>query len=115
MLVPALGLFVVAALFGLYMLARVLKGQLPPWFAAILHGLFAATGLVLVLYAVITGSQPTAVVVAAALLVLAALGGFILVSFHLRSVAPPKALAVVHALAAVGGVGALAASVLGYV
>jgi hypothetical protein len=114
MLIASLGLFAVAALFGLYMIANVFKGALPPWSAAILHGLFAATGLVILLYATVTAPQSGIVIIGAGLLVVAALGGFIMISFHLRKIAPPKALAAIHALAAVAGAAALAASAFGF-
>ncbi len=117
MLLYAITLFVLAAVFGIYMLLRVFGGGLPPWQAAVLHGLFAASGLLLLLYVAFLGGapQPQAVVVSAVLLLIAALGGFVLVSFHMRGKVPPKTLAAIHALVAVGGVGALAASMLGYV
>jgi hypothetical protein len=115
MLVPALALFALAALLGVYMALRVFRGVLPPWPAAVLHGLFAATGLALLLYAAfLAGStQPPAVMIAAVLLVIAALGGFVLVSYHLRKRVPPRALAGVHALIAIAGFLSLAGSVLG--
>ncbi len=115
MLIAALGLLALAALLGVYMLVRVFKGQLPPWAAALLHGAFAATGLVIVLYAAFLSQSAPAptLVIAAALLVIAALGGFALVSYHLRKQAPPKALAGVHAALAVAGFLCLGAAALG--
>lgn len=115
MLNIALGLFVLAALFGLYMASRIFRNALPPWPAAILHGLLAASGLLVLLYSVFTGASNTVLMVAAGLLVIAALGGFVLVSFHVRKAPPPKALVVIHALAAVIGVAALLANVLGMI
>ena len=47
--------------------------------------------------------QPQTIVIAAVLLIIAALGGFVLLSYHLRKQALPKALAGVHALLAVAG------------
>lgn len=108
MLVISLALFAVAALFGVYMIVRVFKGALPPWPAAILHGLFAATGLLLLLYAAFA-SGAMLVTVAAGLLLIAALGGFALI-FHLRKQAPPRALAGIHAFVAVSGFLCLAAA-----
>jgi hypothetical protein len=114
MLIYAIALFVVAAVFGLYLASRVFAGKLPPAAAAVFHGIFAASGLVLLLYVAFLAEtpQPQAVSVAAILLVLAALGGFVMVSFHLRKQVPPKLLAGGHALLALAGVGALAASML---
>ncbi|HYD88979.1 MAG TPA: hypothetical protein VEA80_16000 [Vitreimonas sp.] len=117
MLVYSIVLFVLAAVVGIYLASRVLAGQLPPWPAAILHGLFAASGLALLLYtAFLTGGAPAQpVLIGAILLVVAALGGFVMVSFHAQKKPPPKALAIIHALAAVTGVGAVAASAFGLV
>jgi hypothetical protein len=114
MLIVSLALFAVAALFGVYMIVRVFKGAPPPWPAAILHGLFAATGLVLLLYAAFASGAPAPmlVMVAAGLLLIAALGGFALISFHLRKQAPPRALAGIHAFVAVSGFLCLAAAAL---
>lgn len=116
MLNIALGLFVVAALFGLYMASRVFRNATPPWSASILHGLFAASGLLMLLYAVITGSLGAVLVVAAVLLVIAALGGFfMLLGYHVRKQPPPKALVIIHAAAAVLGVAAILGDVLGVI
>jgi len=115
MLLISLALFAIAALFGAYMVLRIFKGAMPPWAAVILHGLMAATGLVLLLYAVATGAQSTPILAAARLLVVAALGGFLLLSFQLRKQVPPKPLAIIHALVAVAGFLTLAAASLGYV
>lgn len=113
MLIYSIALFALAALFGLYMIARVFGGKLPPWPAAIMHGLFAASGLLILLYAAFFAGtpQPQPVIIAAVLLVAAALGGFLMITYHLRNQVPPKALAGIHALVAVGGFLTLAASV----
>lgn len=115
MLIYPLALFVLAALFGLYLASRVFGGKLPPVGAAVFHGLFAAVGLLLLLYeAFFSGAAASQLVtIAALILVLAAIGGFIVASFHVRGKVPPKALAGVHALAAVAGVGVLLVEVLG--
>jgi hypothetical protein len=113
MLIYAIVLFVLAAVVGLYLASRVFGNALPPIGAAVFHGLFAASGLLLLLYvAFVEGTpQPQAVIIAAGLLVVAALGGFLMLSMHLRKRVPPKGLAALHALLAVAGVGTLAASV----
>ena len=113
MIVTSIVLFLVAALFGLYMAARVFGGNLPPWIAVIVHGLLAACGLVVLLYGLFAGAQSTVLLIGAVLLVIAALGGFFMFSFQLRKALPPKAIVVVHALAAVAGVVCLLASAMG--
>lgn len=97
-------LFLVAAVFGLYMAARIFGGNLPPWFAVILHGALAASGLLVLLYAIFSGATATTLTIGAALLVIAALGGFYMFSFQLRKLPPPKPIVIVHAVAAVAGV-----------
>src|SRR6185503_5169462 len=103
MLVYSIILFALAAVVGLYIASRVFKGVLPPAGAAVFHGLFAASGLLLLLYAAFFTGAPASqpVTIAAVLLVVAALGGFLAVSFHMRVKVPPKALAAIHALVAV--------------
>jgi hypothetical protein len=73
--------------------------------------------LVILLYAAFFAAvpQPQTVVIAAVLLVIAALGGFVLVSYHLRKQLPPKALAGVHALFAVAGFLTLAGAAFGVI
>jgi hypothetical protein len=113
MIVTSIALFLVAALFGLYMAARVFGGNLPPWIAVILHGVLAASGLLVLIYALFLGAQSAAAMIGAVLLVIAALGGFFMFSYQLRKAMPPKAVVVVHALAAVLGVVCLIANAMG--
>jgi hypothetical protein len=117
MLIYPLTFLAIAALLGIYMVLRVFKGVMPPWPAAIFHGLFAATGLLILLYAAFLSAttQAQTVVIAAVLLVVAALGGLVLVSYHLRKQVPPKALAGVHALLAVAGFLVLAGATFGMI
>lgn len=81
----------------------------------ILHGALAATGLLVLLYALFAGAQAAPVMVGAVLLVIAALGGFFMFSYQLRKAPPPKAVVIVHALAAVLGVVCLLGNALGLV
>lgn len=113
MIVTAIALFLVAALGGLYMAARIFVGAMPPWAAVIIHGALAAAGLLVLLYAIFTGAQAAALTIGAGLLVIAALGGFFMFSYQLRNLPPPKAVVVVHAIAAVLGVACLLANALG--
>lgn len=115
MLMYSIILFALAALIGLYMASRVFGDALPPVGAAVFHGLFGASGLLLLLYTAFltTTPQPQMVTWAAIVLVIAALGGFVVASSHMRGKVPPKALVAIHALAAVIGVGMLAVEVFG--
>lgn len=103
MLAYALTLFAIAALGGLFMATRVLRGQFAPWAISLLHAALGATGLILLIVLLLQGSTPQRVMVGFALLVLAALGGFFLASFHLRRALPPKAVVIIHAGVAVAG------------
>ncbi len=71
------------------------------------HALLGAAGLVHVLLAV-AGDEGGSLILGSLLtLVVAALGGFFLVSFHARKKLPPKGIVILHALLAVVGFGLL--------
>lgn len=99
--------FAIAALGGLVLAASVLRNSLAPWALSIIHALLGATGLVLLLLVLLQGTPPQALVIGFALLVVAALGGFFLASFHLRQKLPPKPVVIVHAAVAVIGFASL--------
>jgi len=97
-------LFAVAALAGVTMAAMHFRGKTPPRpMLAVLHGLFAASGLVVLLLAVLKAGFGGAPGIALGLFVAAALGGFVLLSFHLKGRALPSGLVVGHGLLAVAG------------
>ncbi len=108
----ALALFALAALGGLFLAYRHFKGASLPMPVALVHGFVAATGLVLVALAYFQGGGPSRLGLALAVLVVAALGGFFLFSFHLRGKRAPSAAVVVHALVAVTAVVLLLTAVL---
>ena len=64
---------------------------------------FTAPAVILLIAFLIQGSAPQAVLIGFVLLLVAALGGFFLASFHLRKQLPPKAVVVIHAGVAVIG------------
>jgi len=95
-------LIAVAAVVGLYMAIGLFRGRTPPPAgAAILHGLLAVCGVVLLLLGVLEIGFGTVHSWALVLFVLAALGGLYLVSFHMRGQALPSAVVVIHAMVAV--------------
>jgi hypothetical protein len=83
----------------------VLRGKLAPWALSVLHALLGATGLVLTAIVVfgLSGSVAPHAGIALVLLVIAALGGFFLASFHVRNRPGPKAVVLIHAGVAVTG------------
>ena len=95
-------LFAAAAVVGLYMAVQHFRGRTPPAAAvAILHGLFAVSGIVALLLGVraigFGGAHTWALVVFG----VAALGGLYLVSHHMRQKPLPNGVIIVHALVAV--------------
>lgn len=97
MLRIAVFVFAIAALGGLVLAIRHFKGQERPWPLAILHGLLGAAGLVLLLLPLLSGGIPALAKTALALFAVAALGGFLLFSFHLRNKPLPSPVVVIHA------------------
>lgn len=112
MLITALIVFAIAAMGGLFLASRVLRGHLAPWAISILHALLGASGLVLLILTVVQGGASARVTAALAILILAALGGFFLASIHLRGRVAPKAVVFVHAGVAVAGFLTLLSAVL---
>ena len=103
MLIYAIVAFAVAAVGGLILASHVLRNRLAPWVLSMLHALLGAAGLVLLIVLVLQGAAPSRLAAALGLLVLAALGGFFLASFHLRKRIAPKPAVLVHAGVAVIG------------
>ncbi len=112
MLTAALIVFAIAAVGGLVLASRVLRGHLAPWAISILHALLGASGLILLILTVVQGQAPARATAALAILILAALGGFFLASIHLRGRVAPKAVVFVHAGVAVIGFLTLLSAVL---
>lgn len=103
MLVPAIVIFAAAAVGGLYLASKVLSGKLAPWPVGLLHAALGATGLVLLILGVIANPENTRMLTALIILVIAALGGFYLLSLHVRKVVAPPAIVIIHAGVAVIG------------
>ena len=103
MLIWAAILFAIAALGGATLATLHFRGRTPlPMPLALLHGVLAASGLVLLIAAALT--QPGfggLALVALVIFVLAALGGFYLFAHHLRGRALPSPVVLIHGGAAV--------------
>ena len=108
----AIGCFIVAALGGAIMALRIFNGNLAPWALSLGHAALGAGGLALVLLAVINGEAGPRATQALVVLVIAAVGGFFLASLHARKTVAPKAVVIVHALAAVAGLALLITAVM---
>jgi len=101
MLTIAAVLFGVAALGGISLATLHLRHKGLPLALALGHGLLAASGLVVLIVAVIGGSVGTVVYVSLGLFVIAALGGLALFSFHLRRQPLPTPVVFIHGLVAI--------------
>lgn len=101
----AIVLLGLTALGGLLMAGIRFSGRpRPPSAIAMLHGLLAAAGVTLLLYAGLTQGLPPMVWGGIALLVAAALGGLVLnLGYHTRELPLPIWLVLVHAAVAVVG------------
>jgi len=102
MLQTASILFVITALGGLLMaVIRFATKRNPPAWLAMVHGLLAASGLTLVIYALCTQAVPSTVLFALVLFLLAAGGGAIMsLAYKWRQRLLPAWLVTVHALIA---------------
>lgn len=96
MLIISTILFGLAAVGGIILAFRNER----PMSLSIVHGVVAASGLFFLVWAVLSGGAGNLASIALALFVVAALGGFVLFSFHLRGRALPKALIYIHGLLA---------------
>jgi hypothetical protein len=101
----AVGLLALTAVGGIVMAGMRFAGaDRPPSWLAMLHGLLAAAGLTLLLYAGFAGGMARLAWIGTGLLVLAALGGLYLnLSFHDKRIPLPKHIIVIHAAIAVVG------------
>ena len=93
MLKLAVLIFAIGAVGGLILASSVLRGRLAPWALSLLHAALGATGLILTGIVVLNGAKEGQGIVPIALLILviAALGGFFLASYHARKTSPAKA------------------------
>lgn len=109
-----IALLILAALAGGTLATLHFRNRHLPMPLAALHGLLAASALALLAWPIVNG-VPTAdnVKTALGILVLAALGGFTLLSFYLRGKRLPSALVLAHAALAATGLGCLVWAVYG--
>jgi hypothetical protein len=107
-------LFAIAAVTGVIIALIRLNGRdVPPMGLALLHGAFAASGLVALALAVFGSGAPQWARISLGVFVVAALGGFASFSFHLRRRALPVPLIAIHGLVAVVGFALLLVAILG--
>lgn len=105
MLLTSFILFAITAFLGLSMVAiRESTGRNPPAWLTMLHGLPAAAGLTLLLYATCAFGVPRLAIVALILFLIAAGGGAVLnLAYQQRGQLLPRWLMYLHLLLAVSG------------
>jgi hypothetical protein len=105
MLQTAVVVFAIGALGGLVLATSVWRGRLASWALSLLHAALGATGLVLTALVLFGNGDdvPANTGLALLLLIIAALGGFFLASYHLRKVPGPRPVVLIHAGVAVVG------------
>lgn len=103
MLTYAVVIFALAAIGGAILASSVLRNKLASWKLSLVHALAGATGLILLIIEAIQGNGGSRITAALALLIIAALGGFYLASFHLREKIAPRGFVIMHAGLAVVG------------
>ena len=103
-MLTALVLFAIAALGGVTMAVMRFRGaERPPIGLALLHGAFAAAGIIVLIVAMLSMPNPAQARTALVLFIVAALGGFYLFAQHVQKRALPIPVILVHALIAVIG------------
>lgn len=101
MLLTAIFLFVIAAVFGLTILTAILKNQPTPKPAVFTHGPLAVIALITLIMYSLHGHADTLLITSIVLFILAALGGLTLFSIDMRNKPIPKLIAVLHPVLAV--------------
>ena len=107
MLTVAITMFLIAAVGGLTMAIFIFKGRYPPFFLIGFHGFFGLGALALAIWSTGLPGTPSIVVYGIVAVLLAAIGGILLISFQFRDEKQPKIIVVLHGLAAVSGVSCL--------
>ncbi len=101
MIYTAIAIFGMTAILGMYLLSFVLRDKETPKAISMTHGVFAVTGLVLlIVYCFGDSPGPIASIVVFSI---AAIGGFILIYKDITGQKIPKWLGIVHGVTAVVG------------
>jgi hypothetical protein len=94
-------LFAIAAAGGLTLVIMKFSGKGLPWPLVIGHGLFAASGLVALAANVFQNTENSVMNYSLVFFLITAIGGFTVLSFHLRKKRQPNSLILIHGAAAV--------------
>lgn len=100
MLITAVILFMLAAMFGLGALTAILTNKPTPKLVVFMHGLFALSALLCVIIYMFIGKAQPLLISSLVLFILAALGGLTLFTLDMREKPIPKLLVIFHPLLA---------------
>jgi len=103
MLILAVFLFLIAALFGFFILTAILQDRPTTKRSVLIHGAFAVSALVLVIIYMLIAGSPPELIISLVLFIIAALGGLTLYSIDLKKKKIPKVLALLHPVIAIAG------------
>ena len=95
-----ISLFALGAVIGMYLLALVIQEKKRPTAVAVIHGIFVAAALVLLIF---YNMQNPGLLDSIVLFIIAALGGLVLFVKDITGKPVPRWLAMVHAVVAVAG------------
>jgi hypothetical protein len=103
LILAAICLFIIAAGFGLVILTAILRDQPTPKPFVLIHGPLAALAIVLVVIDVARGHAAGLLIASLIIFIVAAIGGFTLLTLDTLHKRIPKPLAILHPLIAVTG------------
>jgi glucose uptake protein GlcU len=108
-------LFAIAALGGVVMALMRFSGRdYPPVALAVIHGLFAAAGLIALILIAFAPGVVSSVRLALLLFLVAAIGGFTLIYYHAKKRPLPISVVVIHGLIAVVAFVILIVGIMGH-
>ena len=111
MILIATGIFTLAALGGAFLAIQALRQNQLPMIVSVVHGIIGALGIVVLIFAILSGEGGARAIGALCTFVGAAIAGFYLFSFHFREQVPPKEMVGIHAVVAITAYGLLLTSV----
>src|SRR4051794_32866008 len=104
MILAAIIIFLITAVFGAIIVFHILKDRPTPKSIVIIHGPLAAIGLLLLIIYIVIGHNETLPIISLILFIIAAGGGYLLYSLDTLKKHLPKSLAIIHPIIAFAGV-----------
>ena len=96
MLIFAIILFILTAVFGLQLFLAVFRNEKTPKKFVVFHGSFAFIALLVFVAYIASGHYDKLLIISFALFILAAIGGFTMFTFDMNKKPIPKLIAMIH-------------------